>query len=279
MEIDVLIPEKGGVLGEVVLASLKSHGLKVARIDDSAVANDAPGYVRLQKATLGQYHPKMVIPVFRAEELSLNKDIFPSDTILPFSSADIIQTLDLKASASALASALNIPQPRMYQDSDLDSISTYPVVFKRNEGLSGSGVYFPGSRAALDRLVSSTCGKPHIVSDYIEGDNVSVDALRTRDGYFRAECYKVTNPPGKGVSTEREPFDSSEMVGYLRQMLERVDFEGVCGADFRLDSQGRLYFLECNPRFTGGLQTQIDNGFDLPYLLWTLFSQNPLRSL
>ncbi len=55
-------------------------------------------------------------------------------------------------------------------------------------------------------------------------------------------------------------------------MVETIDYEGVCGMDFRRDSQGNWYFLECNPRFTGGIDTQIAAGFDIPYGYWRLAS-------
>ncbi len=52
-------------------------------------------------------------------------------------------------------------------------------------------------------------------------------------------------------------------------ILEHLDYQGVCGFDFRADTSGNVRLLECNPRFTGGMAAQAAAGFDIP---WTLYS-------
>ena len=268
--IDILIPEHGGKIGAVVVESLRRHGLRVEQLDDRAVLNDEPGFMRLLRASMESFSPSMILPIFRCEAVARHRSELPEGVTVPVADADVLRLLDDKVSASKLCRSLGIPQPHLYADDGLDAILEYPVVFKRNQGLSGSGVYFPKDRAALDNLVASAKGRPHLVMDVVEGDDVCVDAVRW-DGYFHAECYKVLLPKGKGISLVRQTVSVPSLIEHTRTILDTCDYKGVCGVDFRIDSRtGEAFFLECNPRFSGGINTQIAAGFDIPYILWQL---------
>lgn len=156
-----------------------------------------------------------------------------------------------------------IPQPRFFTSPD--EIETYPVVFKRPLGQGGDSVYFPKNRRALENLLK-TESHP-VVQEYIEGENVCVDTLRCPDGGFYAAAYRVLEPKGKGVSTLRAPADEPELSAICGKMLEHIDYYGICGFDFRRSITGETYFLEANPRFSGGLETTLASGLDLPWLL------------
>lgn len=159
---------------------------------------------------------------------------------------------------------LGIPQPRFFTSPD--EIETYPVVFKRPLGQGGGdSVYFPKNRRALENLLK-TESHP-VVQEYIEGENVCVDTLRCPDGGFYAAAYRVLEPKGKGVSTLRAPADEPELSAICGKMLEHIDYHGICGFDFRRSITGETYFLEANPRFSGGLETTLASGLDLPWLL------------
>lgn len=132
-------------------------------------------------------------------------------------------------------------------------------------GQGGDSVYFPKNRRALENLLK-TESHP-VVQEYIEGENVCVDTLRCPDGGFYAAAYRVLEPKGKGVSTLRAPADEPELSAICGKMLEHIDYHGICGFDFRRSITGETYFLEANPRFSGGLETTLASGLDLPWLL------------
>ena len=284
-ECDVLLADEGGRTGRVVVRDLGRHGLRVRVFDDSAVASDEYGYVRGLRRCVEECSPRMIIPVFKGEWLSSHRDEILSDLpevpSVPVDTAEKLHLLDDKVLCSQLASGLGIVQPVMYSDDGFDSIGSWPVVFKRAAGLSGSGVYFPRDRRALDNLVRS-CNfsggvKPHLVMDYIDGYDVCVDAIRwpsadpSGETFFAASAYRVILPRGKGISRLRMPVRHPELVASARKILDSIDYRGVCGFDFRIDRRsGKSYFLECNPRLSGGLSTTIAFGPDLPWLLWKL---------
>lgn len=256
-----------GRTGEIVARSLAARGLSFHMVERPNAKKREDWYIRTLKAAVGEYDPKVIIPIFFPEILAAHRDEFPG-IIIPLDSPRTIRLLDDKLSACRLAASLGIPQPRRFNS--IDEVDSYPCVFKRTSGQGGDSVYFPGKRQALECLLRNA-GDPdrYLITEFIEGDNVCVDALRW-DGFFHAEAYRVLEPKGKGVSTLRRSEEAPALVEYVKRMLDAVDFHGVCGVDFRVDRDGNACFLECNPRFSGGIESAIASGFDIPYLYYRL---------
>lgn len=269
--IDILISDGAATrIGRAVLRSLRKRGLECEAIDDRPVSRDEPGYLRLLKATLEEIHPKVLIPIFKAEVIARNLSLLPEDIAVPISDAETLRLLDDKCRASALCTTLGIPQPQLYSDEEALHTHGRPVVFKRATGLGGDSVYFPKDGKALGNLIRSSGDRPHLIMDRIDGYDVSVDAIRW-DGYFRAAAYRTMVPESKGTSLIRIGVDMPELVSYTRTILDATDYRGACGMDFRIERKsGKAYFLECNPRFSGGIRSSLAAGFDMPCILWQL---------
>lgn len=285
---DVLLCEAGGRVGYQVLRSLARHGLRVGICDtnDSGMSfrskyvsrasicpdpvRDPDGYARFVASEAASNGVVAVLPIFHPEVLSARRKWLPEGVLMPVDTPEKLRMLDDKLSACSLAASLGIKQPRIYDD--LSQIGHWPVVFKRASGLGGSGVYFPKNAAALSKLVEKSRKGSYLVMDYIEGYDCCVDAVRWGSSFY-AWAYRVRVPRTKGMSVLRESIDAPELISSVKRMLEEIDYNGLCGCDFRMDdTTGEAFFLECNPRFSGGLGSQIASGFDLPYVLWRLMT-------
>lgn len=263
---DVLVVEAGNsTVGRQIKRSLERHDLKVGGIEHVRKLNERD-FIKEIRNKAQNCGAKMIIPVFYPEVLARHRDEFPG-IIVPVDSAQKIELLDNKVTACAIAEKLGIRQPVRYEDAD--SVEKYPVVFKRSSGHGGDSVYFPKFRKALENLVSTSRPGTYLITEEIDGDDVCVDAIRW-EGFFFAAAYRVILPKAKGISVLRESIDAPELVAAAGKMLEEVDYCGVCGFDFRLSPDGKAYFLECNPRFSGGLCSQTASGFDMPWILWQL---------
>ncbi|MBQ7269692.1 MAG: ATP-grasp domain-containing protein [Bacteroidales bacterium] len=261
----ILVANPCGNTGLLVAESLRAQGLEVTVMEGPNARKHEGEFLKKLRLQLDGCGAGMVIPTFFPEVLAAHRDRFP-DILIPVESAEKLQLLDNKLSCSTLAASLGIPQPRRF--SGFDEVKQYPVVFKRPCGQGGDSVYFPGNPRALRNILAPA--KEFLLTEYIDGYDVCVDALRW-DGFFFAASYRVLEPLRKGVSTLRESLRAPELEAWARQLLDAVDYHGVCGLDFRIRAaDGRAFFLECNPRFSGGLASALSSGFDIPALLWRL---------
>lgn len=252
-----------GNIGPTVERSLRAHGFTVRRVDFAQnTLRDEPGYRRELLKAIAQFQPQIIVPIGNQTAMARLK---PSlSQIVPVADAATVELLDSKVRCSRLAAELAVRQPRMFA-SALE-VDVFPVIFKRDRSFAGSGVLRPRSREALQRLIGREPDCPYLIEELVEGMDYSVDAVRCK-GFFRAACYRSLSNRGQGPSTQRESVVRDDLTEIARIILEKVDYQGVCGMDFRVGKDGQAYFLECNPRFTGGIELQISSGFDIPYLL------------
>lgn len=279
-DIDILLCGTMGDIADTAQSALATHGLKVMTMPFAQnVFRDEQGYRRELLHTLREVRPRVIMPV--GHTLVLSRLAHPDGVnpppealsellkgiCIPVDTPDKIMLLDSKVQASALATRLDIPQPRFFHT--IEEVSHWPVIFKRDRSFGGSGVHRPESPVALSHLMASQPGKPFLIEEYIEGDDVSVDFIRTSDA-LHARCYRLlSRRQGQGPSTAREPIERPDIIELGSRLLRHIDYRGVCGMDFRLTSDGEPRFLECNPRLTGGLATHLAEGFDIPFFWYT----------
>lgn len=225
----------------------------------------------------------------------------PEDIILACEDAEKILLLSGKVSFSTLVRELGIRQPRSYDSpaqtglpsekaadkpgrlssiSDSTGTENRPdIIFKRNVSYGGHGVHRPRTLEALENLIShQSPGEPYLIQDFIPGTDFSVDAIRFSDpesgsAFFKASTYKVLSSNGNGPSADRQVLPRPDLEAIAGRIMDALDCQGLCGFDFRVTAQDEPYLLECNPRFTGGLPSQLESGFDIPYILYKHYIQ------
>lgn len=225
---------------------------------------------------------------------------------------ETVRLLDSKVRCHALARELGIMRPAVY-DTPEDVPVGMKVVFKRDVSFGGHGVHLPKDMGALERLIAhQSPGEPFLIEEFIEGDDYSLDAVRwggkmvsggyrclpTESSFGAAGRYGAACPTAKGIGSVdgdtrlsvkgfgpagyREVLHDGDPV--LKKMracagtiLEHLDYQGVCGFDFRADTSGNVRLLECNPRFTGGVAAQAAAGFDIPWTLYRMLKADTLK--
>ena len=286
-----------GNIGPDVRDTLAAHGLDVRIMDfPQNVQRDEFGYRRLLMKTVAACRPGMIMPIGNpvtlakiAEEAAAGESprSFPGicdGIVFAVEKLEKVRQLDGKVCCSALAASLGIRQRNIY--SSPEEAGDRQVIFKRDVSFGGQGVHLPWNRKSLENLIAhQSPGEPYLIEDFIEGEDSSIDVLRM-PGFLRTACYRVVSHhpaknarPGNrgamGPSVEREACVFPEIENMALRILEHLDYNGVCGMDFRVDADGVPYFLECNPRFTGGVAFQVKAGFDIPWLLWSLITGDP----
>lgn len=258
-------------ISQAVCKSLNAKGLTVEYISfPQCVPHDYQGYKRKLLKAIDQLQPNLLIPMGNSYNMAkFREEILPASlpTVLIDESAKIA-LLDNKVRCSRLATSLGIPQPHFYETPE--EVDAFPVIFKKERSFGGSGVYKPESLDALRNLAKKeqeVPGRQFLIESFIEGNDYSIDVVRV-GSFWQSGVYKsLSKSQRQGPATKRRAVDFPLLDQYARILLDYVDYQGVCGLDFRVDAEGNAYFLECNPRFTGGIATQIKAGFDIPFTL------------
>ena len=140
---------------------------------------------------------------------------------------------------------------------------TYPLILKPVDGRSSSGLYriFQEDQLgfALSNIMDPTKLNDTALSDYlvqplIKGNVVTVDILRDGEGNCRAvpreELIRTLNGAGLSVRV----FEDKILEEVCCRIAERAGIKGCVNFEFiRGEGSGLYYFIECNPRFSGGI--------------------------
>lgn len=289
---DVIVTYCWNRVGYNILRSLAAKGLKVYVADTSRhnicsmskycagsftypdPFTDEEAFIKSLVEKVNELKPRVLMPTHdEGIVIARHCEEFPKELIIAVESEEKLTRLSNKRIATQQAADAGVPVPDVY--SSIDDVTTFPVVFKTAVGNSAKGVFFPKNMEELKALAKKYADTETFIEEMIGGGDVCVDCVRYGD-FFQASVYQalVTKTDGGGTTTQREIIEMPELISYAKKFLDAVDYNGVCGLDFRVDpASGRIAFLEMNARFTGGLATPIAAGFDIPYIIYSLVTE------
>lgn len=289
---DVILTYCWNRVGYTILRSLSSRGLKVWVADTSKKNicstskfcagsftypdpfTEEDAFIKVLKDKIAELRPKVLMPTHDESVVIMrHREEFPKDLIIPYMAADVLLMLANKAESTLIAKKSGVSVPEVYLSAD--DVKEYPVVFKTVIGNSAKGVYFPKDRSELLRLMKKHKKEETLLQEWISGCDYSVDCVRW-NGFCKMSVYKalITKTYGGGTTTQREIVKMPQLEEEAKKFLEAVNFQGVCGLDFRYDSQkNKIAYIETNARFTGGLATPVVAGFDIPWIVYKLATE------
>ena len=145
----------------------------------------------------------------------------------------------------------------------------YPLVAKPFDGRSSQGLRILESEADLEFLLH-TCSEAqkqqYLIQPKIGGSVITVDVVRNpQTGQTfclpRRELLRTLNGAGTSVCV----FRNEKLEQQCRDIAEAVGIRGCVNMEFiEADPEaGVSYFLECNPRFAGGVAFSGAAGYDM----------------
>ena len=295
---DIILTYCWNRVGYTILRTLSEKGLKVWVADTSKKNicsmskfctgsftypdpfTEEEAFICVLKEKVTELKPRVLMPTHDESVVIMrHREEFPKELVIPYESEEMLLNLANKAWATKMAKEAGCPIPKVYQS--VEEVESYPVVFKTVIGNSAKGVYFPKSKDELLALMQESHGNVFskdsemLLQEWIGGTDYSVDCVRW-DGFWKSSVYHalVTKADGGGTTTQREIVAAPELEKYAKLLLDAVDYHGVCGLDFRYDSEtGKSAFIEVNARFTGGLATPVAAGFNIPWAVYKLATE------
>lgn len=140
---------------------------------------------------------------------------------------------------------------------------TYPAVCKPYNGRSSQGLTFVNSRREMEGFLADRDVSDYIVQPLVKGSVITVDVVRNAaDGACAAVCRRELLRTLNGAGTSVLVFCDPELEQLCARIAGWLDVNGCVNMEFMEDSRGVRHMLECNPRFSGGVEFSCMAGYD-----------------
>lgn len=171
---------------------------------------------------------------------------------------------DKLASFRHLASAFpsNVIPTERLADVNVATLD-YPVICKPLSGRSSEGLFEADSEARLGSAVADIDDACYCVQPKMKGQIVTVDVVRDAStGSSIAIPREELLRTGNGAGTSVRVFSDSGLSELSAKIASALDVKGCVNMEFIVSQDGSAHFLECNPRFSGGVEFSCMTGYD-----------------
>jgi carbamoyl-phosphate synthase large subunit len=268
---NILVTGAGGGIGQGIIKCLKM----IKDIDIKIVAADisefAAGLYTVDAAYLvdkcdSKKYLKDLSKIFKKELIdfyipgtdlelkfcALNKQLIKSKfnvhTII--SSVEVINICDNKYETSSFLRkhGFNYPKTAYLKNVDLESVK-YPVVIKPSVGCGSKEIYKVNNLDELGPHLKKT--KDKIIQEYVGSDDMEFTCTIVKIGDELSPVLVLKRNLRFGDTYRAQPIKSKKIERYIFDIATKLEIDGGCNFQLRLDMHGEPKIFEINSRFSG----------------------------
>lgn len=281
----ILVTAIGSFAADIVIKTLKKQGYMVIGCDiykkewiadaynvdefyQAPLVNNEKEYLDFILKICYERKIKFIFPLTDVEVdfYNRNRDIFTEKGIILCISCE--KAIDICRNKMILNQYLDNRRicktiPTYFLESvDIQDLD-YPVVVKPFNGRSSQGLHYIENVEMMESFISQNdvCG--YIVQPKIIGSILTVDVVRNEVSnktvcVARKELLRTLNGAGTSVYV----FKDNELEEQCKKIANGLSVTGCVNFEFIETEEGEKYFLECNPRFSGGVEFSCLAGYD-----------------
>ncbi|MGC8823924.1 MAG: ATP-grasp domain-containing protein [Bacteroidales bacterium] len=195
------------------------------------------------------------------------------DLAVPVSDLTVAQTFFDKVCAQQWFIKHGFPVP--------EAKDSYPIIAKPRKGSAAKGLAILQNDQQKATFFQNHSPDDYLLQAYLEADEYTVDAYvsiheRKILGMVPRQRIEVFNGEVIKSVTVRD----EEILSCSEKILMSAPFEGPITLQYlRERKTGKLYIMEINPRFGGGVINSIEAGFDIPLLLLQEYMHIPVKPI
>jgi carbamoyl-phosphate synthase large subunit len=190
------------------------------------------------------------------------KILFPGESIKPF----------LRKSTSIEAfSEAGLKTPKVFQNDE--SVDVFPVIIKEDDGYGSVNQYIAGTKAALTEAIPLV--KKPFIQEFIKGVEYTIDVFSEHDGSPVNLVIRERSRIRAGVSDVGITRDIPELEHIVFRASKHFHLAGPWNIQC-IKQNDQFYFLEVNPRFSGGIPLTIAAGCNFCINLFEWFLEKPV---
>lgn len=139
----------------------------------------------------------------------------------------------------------------------------YPAVVKPYNGRSSQGLCYLHSQEQMERFLAGCEAFNYVVQPFYKGNVITVDVVRQADPEGAAAvCRRELLRTPNGAGTSVVVFSSPVLEELCKETARALGITGCVNFEFIEGKDGTYSMLECNPRFSGGVEFSCMAGYD-----------------
>lgn len=153
--------------------------------------------------------------------------------------------------------------PTKYVSECTENPFEFPMICKPYDGRSSQGLKYLNTIEDWEAVKASDTEGKYIVQPRIFGNIVTVDVVCEQNGSIavaipRLELLRTQN----GAGTSVKVFPDPRLEQCCIELANKLGVIGCVNFEFIRDDEGTYHYIECNPRFSGGVEFSCLVGYD-----------------
>jgi carbamoyl-phosphate synthase large subunit len=255
----------GRVLGVDVSADAPAlHELDEARL---ICRIDDPRYIEHLLSLCSREHVDLLFPLIDTDLMKLamsRSEFLRAGTNAVVCDSELIEVTADKYKTHNFFKSLGIDTPAVFEiDSNTEHDYRYPLFMKPLDGSASKGIFKINSPREL--LFFKDYVERPILQEYIHGQEFTLDMLYDFDGTLRCIVPRRRIEVRSGeVSKSVIDMDQAVLEAGWQLGAQLRGARGVINVQCIRSAEGRVAFIEINPRFGGGTPLSLHAGADFP---------------
>jgi carbamoyl-phosphate synthase large subunit len=270
---------RSNITGKIITADLKTSAPASFLADTAELVPriSDPQYIESLLDICTRHQIALLIPTIDTELqlLSQHIDRFKECGVTVLISS--IATNDIcysKKNTGQFFEKIGVNTPKIYEVGEVEDVD-FPVIIKPDTGSSSIGVHYIQNRYELNFF--STYVKDAIVQELIIGEEYTIDILLDFQGNVISIVPRLRLETRAGEVSKGIAVKNFALIAAAKEVVECLPGAiGCITLQCFLQADGKIIFIEINPRFGGGYPLSYRAGADFPsWLLQSLQGKPP----
>jgi len=152
--------------------------------------------------------------------------------------------------------------------------TNYPVFVKPDSGKGSKDTYICQSESSVIHIMARH--ENMLVCEYLPGKEYTVDVLSDLHGRPLCAVPRERIETKAGISFKGRVEKNKKIEDICMSLAEYLGLKGPSCIQMKQDKEGRLKFIEANPRMGGGTIMATLAGVNIPYLILKLYDRETI---
>lgn len=298
-QINILITCAGGSSALNCIKSLKEQTeipLKIVGVDNDPFAAglfksdtyynipaiNSPNYLDAILEVCSKEKISVLFPMLSTEIIlfsSKGKTLTKKGIRCLVSPVETVRLFQNKWRAFKFLKSINIQTPETWLAGKYPIKLSFPIFVKPIIGSGSRQSFKVNSYEELNYISNTLSLKKHLIQNYIDGQEYTVDAVAGYNGSLISAVPRERIKTRNGMAIVSKTVEFPELIHTLETISQKMKFKGPLNMQFIVNDDG-IFVTDINTRFSaGGLPLSIKAGIDIPLIVLKLCIGMPVQQI